>query len=1035
MNKRSHFCGGSLLAVAFVLGLSAPAAAQSSAPSEVEEVVVTGSFIAGTPEDAALPVDVTTAADLQKQGSPSIVQLVKALPAAAGSIGESNRFLGNTAGSATVNLRGFGSNRTLVLMNGRRMAPSPGTVALAGVYDINLIPQAAIGRIEVLKGGAAATYGSEAIGGVVNFITRKDLDGFEFNGNYNFIDGSKGDYDLSVAYGSRFDRGNVLFTAGYRRRSELRTTDRDWALQPNANNPLGGWSGASNPGAYQFFAVGTPTGAVNLGGGVFGQPPASAGNPGRNITLTTFNDAGCTELNGFRNAAGQCLFQYSRFDNLVNDEDHYQVYGEVNFDVTDDIQFHAEGFWSRHDVPDERVSPTQSTIVFPTPIAASGGSPGGGASPFPALAANEASRFYIPFANPGLQTLFAAGCSGVVGGSAAVTPAAVCAGIQNGVTTSQTGWRPQAYGGNPLYPDGADHERRAVDAFRISAGFKGKINEWLNFDAAVTYMDSRGTFETPDEVTNRVQLALRGLGGPNCNANTGTPGAGGCQWFNPFSNGIQRDAVYGATNPFFNQAAVPGNTNTIQLFDWMHQTVAAENTSQTLVGDLVFSGKAPVTLPGGDVQWAAGMQFRYDRLSVQATDDRFNIDANPCVDDIDDGLPRCRTATGVTNFVASVRESDIDRNVKALFGELKLPVFDTLDVTLGIRYEDFGGSIGSTTNPKADVRWQVMEGLALRGSVGTTFRAPPQAAVNPGFARINSAFTDPTSGATLYRPADTFGNADLKPETADYYSVGVIASYGPVNATVDYWNFAFKDELTTETAARIFTSMFPSASPANWQCSNAALRGRFTFATGTTFAGPDGSNCHPSNLLAVRSNNINGPDVDTSGVDYQLNVRLPGYGEFRFDAGFEGSYLIEYKRGDLKTLEGTVIEAALDRAGKAELISAFYSYPRMKANLFVNANMGGQHNLRATLRYVSKIKDRNHDINPALAGLQEATIKSYYQVDLVYQALLPWDTTLTLKVDNLFDKDPPFAWSQYNYDYTLANPLGRVFGIGLKKQF
>ncbi|HEY9217420.1 MAG TPA: TonB-dependent receptor plug domain-containing protein, partial [Phenylobacterium sp.] len=385
MLKGSYFCGGSALAVVLALGLTSAAAAQDN---EVEAVVVTGSFIAGTPEDAALPVDVTTAEDLQKQGSPTVVQLVKALPAAAGSIGESNRFLGNAAGSASVNLRGFGSARTLVLMNGRRLAPSPGAVALAGVYDINLIPQAAVGRIEVLKGGAAATYGSEAIGGVVNFITRTDLEGFEFNGNYNFIDGSDGDWDASLAYGFRGERYKGLVTAGYRRRSELRTTDRDWALQPNIINPLGGWSGASNPGAYQYFAVGGATGAVALPGGAFGQPPSTPANPGRSITLTTFNDAGCTELNGFRNAAGTCLFQYSRFDNLVNDEDHYQLYGEFNFDVTEDITWHTEAFWSSHEVAAERVSPSQSTIVFPTPIAASGASPGGGTSPFPALAAN-----------------------------------------------------------------------------------------------------------------------------------------------------------------------------------------------------------------------------------------------------------------------------------------------------------------------------------------------------------------------------------------------------------------------------------------------------------------------------------------------------------------------------------------------------------------------------------------------------------------------------------------------------------------------
>ena len=109
--------GASATAIAASVLMAGSAYAQDT---EVEEVVVTGSFIAGTPEDTALPVDVTTALELQKQGSPTVVQLVKALPAAAGSIGESNRFLGNAAGSATVNLRGFGSSRTLVLMNGRR---------------------------------------------------------------------------------------------------------------------------------------------------------------------------------------------------------------------------------------------------------------------------------------------------------------------------------------------------------------------------------------------------------------------------------------------------------------------------------------------------------------------------------------------------------------------------------------------------------------------------------------------------------------------------------------------------------------------------------------------------------------------------------------------------------------------------------------------------------------------------------------------------------------------------------------------------
>ena len=124
MLKRTYFCGGSILAATMMLGLAqtADAAEAATTPTTVEEVVVTGSFIAGTPEDAALPVDVIGAEDLKKQGSPSTVNLVKTITAAQSSMGESNRFLGTAAGAATVNLRGFGSSRTLVLFNGHRMA-------------------------------------------------------------------------------------------------------------------------------------------------------------------------------------------------------------------------------------------------------------------------------------------------------------------------------------------------------------------------------------------------------------------------------------------------------------------------------------------------------------------------------------------------------------------------------------------------------------------------------------------------------------------------------------------------------------------------------------------------------------------------------------------------------------------------------------------------------------------------------------------------------------------------------------------------
>ena len=902
--KRDLMVGGSVAVVAAAILYAAQAQAAEAADTrrsgdsrELSEVIVTGSYIAGTPQNSALPVAVLSAQELAKQGSPTVVNIIKSLPAAAGSVGEANRLMGATAGTATVNLRGFGAARTLVLLNGRRLAPSV-SAAVGGAVDVNLLPTAAIGRIEVLKDGAAATYGSDAVAGVVNFISRTDLDGFEVSGDYSHIRGSDGDYNLTAAWGKKFERGNALLTFGYRRRSELRTTDRSWAILPNAADPFGGWSGSSNPGGYT-----TGNGGAILGSGALAQPYAAPIN---------FQDDGCVELGG-EIIGGTCRFQYTRFDNLGNDEYHYQVYGELNFDITDDTRFHGEVMWSRHDVPEERVSPYQSTVQFPTPIIASGGSPGGGVSPYPATGLNQQSRFYIPFSNPGLTSLYNLHCGPT---AAAPYSATQCTDIRSfGVVTSQTQWRPGGYGGQPLFPDGADHNHRKADAFRVSGGITGKLpfGDW-KYDVAATYMQSEGVNAVPDEVVNRVQLGLRGLGGPNCNVAANTPGLGGCLWFNPFSNGVAADAVYGRANPYYSAAAVPSNTNTRELLDWMHQYLSATTVSRILVGDAVLNGELPIALPGGNVALAVGAQWRYDEYKTTPDDALSNIESTRCVDDVDDHVPQCTGGVGPFDLAPGFQAFAVDRDVKAVFAEIKAPVFDSLTVDAAIRYEDYGGAVGSTTNPKADVKWQALSWFAVRGSIGTTFRAPPQTSVQPGFTRTLQQFVDPTSGAALYRAVDTYANPKLTPETATNYSIGGIVELGELTATVDWWKFNFKKELTVETAAALYSTMFPNASPSAWQCGNAALASRFSFASGAgTAVNPiTGTNCHPSNFQGERTNLINGPSVNTSGVDFTLTYRLRDL--FGTDAdlttGLDGAYVAKYDRGPLVTVDGITIAPA-----------------------------------------------------------------------------------------------------------------------------
>jgi len=1002
MLKSRYFCGGSVVAVIMAFGLTQVATAAEAeaakAGAEVSEVVVTGSYIAGTPEDAAQPVDVIGAADLQKQGSPSTVNLVKNITAAQSSIGESNRFLGTAAGAATINLRGFGSARTLVLFNGQRMANSPAAVAIESV-DINFIPNVAIGRIEILRDGAAATYGSDAVGGVVNFITRRDLQGLELTGNYTGIDGSKGDYDVSGAYGWKFDRGDAMVTATYRRRSELRTTDRDWALQPFANNNFGGWSTASNPGV---FTTGT---AAQLASGTFSQ---------------SFVDNGCAELGGVLVSAAApasgCRFQFTQFDNLVNDEDHYQLYGQVNFDLTDDISFHGEVLWARHIVDAERVSPAQSTTQFPTPILASGGSPGGGSSPYPAVGLNQQSRFYIPNTNPGLIAFLANSANCPALGTICTNAAA------NGVIASQTLWRPEGYGGNPLFDDGADHQRRQATAFRVAGGLTGHIFDNIGFHLSGTYQRNHGEGGAgPDIAVNRLELALRGLGGPGCNPVTGTPGAGACSYFNPFANAYPNSKGLGGTNPFFASGAANNNK---ELLNWLHIQLTADTFTEVAVVENVFNGELPIHLQGGDIGWAVGAQWRYDRTQINVPD-FYDINATPCVDSppYGDGLPLCSGGTGAYTFYSAVQEIDVDRVVSSAFGEVRVPLLENLELSGAIRYEYYGGGVGSTTNPRVSVRWQAADFLAFRGSAGTTFRAPQQRDLTPGNVRNLAQFNLPGVGS-LYRPVDTANNPNLKPETADTYNAGAIINYGNFRATIDYFRFKFKKELTTETAASLVSTMFPSATPSTWQCNVPDFRSRFTFADD---GNPATNDCAPANLLGVKANLINGPNVDTSGIDFQATYLWDNAlfeGDLTF--GLDGTYTIEYKRGALITLDGFTIAPALDRAGKSELLSAFYSYPEWRTNGYIQWNRDG-HNIRWTLHFKSGTDN--------IVGATILKTKDEITNDLVYTGQLPWDTTVTAGIINIFDKDPPFTRSQYNYDYTNAYFLGRTFQFGLRKKF
>ncbi|MFN3511840.1 MAG: TonB-dependent receptor domain-containing protein [Phenylobacterium sp.] len=1045
MLKSRYFCGGSLLAVALSLGMAGQAAAQSE-PAMVEEVIVTGSFIAGTPEDAALPVDVIGSRELEQRGSPSMVQFIKTIPSSGAVIGENNRF-GSGSGAATINLRSLNSAvtgaRTLVLFNGRRVPVSPQGL---NSVDINLLPTAAIGRVEVLKDGAAATYGSDAIAGVVNFITRTDLDGLELAGQYQLIDGSNGDYEASVAWGKKWDSADALVTLGYRRRSEMSIFERDWALRRGVEgylqNPLGGWAGTGNPGQYNTAtsaaaaAAGSFTGALpDIGCAVNGGAPYIIGS---SIVSPT-----------------SCNFQYTTFDNLVEDEHHYQAYGKFNFDVTDNITAHVEVLYAMHETPLQSWAMTGPN-QFPAPQMASGGSPGGGVSPIPATGTSEQSRFYVPNTNPGLialvQQIGSASCtSGPLpygtnptncATALALAQSQAANALAHGVATSQTAWRPIGFAGNPYTEDRHSHYTYKVDTARVAGGFKGRFENGIGFDLSLTYQKQDYNYNLEDTSVNRLQLALRGYGSRDGDANqctaaetnNFTTGAGnaalGCYYFNPFTNAFADSLANVGPNPFHvASSAIPGFNEAAaaraDVVAWMDEKQRNEISSELFVADLVLNGELPWELGGGAVKWAAGAQYRYDRV-IQDPDVFYDANATPCVDSppYGDGQPFCpTTANGPFLFNANLRPYDVNRKISSTFAEFLLPITDNLELTLAGRYEYYE-SQGETFNPKASVRWQVLDWLALRGSVGTTYRAPAATITTTNFTR------GLTNASGTYRANDLYGNPNLEPETAFTYNVGAAVNFsGVFKATVDYWSFDFDDALTSEATADLLNVALPLNSP-NQCAANPAALARITLSTPCQ----PGINNRP-NILSYRTQYINGGNIKTSGIDFQANLNVGEVLGGDFSAGFDGTYLLKFDETPY-SIEGTPVASGVQERAGTYRASLFTGYNRLRANAYVNWSRD-IHNLRWQVRHVSSTTQSEATPIAIAAQVQGSTkIAEYWQHDLTYRVELPWETVVTATVMNVFDEDPPFAiGTQYNYDPGSGNPLGRVYSLGVKKRF
>ena len=226
--------------------------------ASLEEVVVTGSRIKGTEWDSASPVTIIGADAIFDSGISNVEDILQEMTASAGPAGNSTNayWTSNGYGTAQTNLRGLGINRTLVLLNGRRIV-NGGTGANSSV-DLNMIPTALIERIEVLKDGASAVYGADAVAGVVNIITRTNFSGAKLDVKYGTTTKSDGEnYEVNFTFGGDYDRGNIAVNLSFVESGLVLQTDRAACPLFEGDNGLECFGSSHTIGGRAHFNDGT----------------------------------------------------------------------------------------------------------------------------------------------------------------------------------------------------------------------------------------------------------------------------------------------------------------------------------------------------------------------------------------------------------------------------------------------------------------------------------------------------------------------------------------------------------------------------------------------------------------------------------------------------------------------------------------------------------------------------------------------------------------------------------------------------------
>lgn len=1008
------------------LGLLPSLPAVAASDTQMEEVVVTGSFIRRDSFDSASPLTVVDQTEIANNATPNLGEVMVNQTFNYGSDFQTNTYAARPqiGTSTAANLRGLGANATLNLIDGKR--------TIQQNFN-NAIPQIAIERIDILKDGASATYGTDAVAGAVNIITRKDFSGSKFSA---FYQQDKDDDFHGQQYefmaGSDTEDGHITVAASYKKRTTLEQTERPDYLRGGFER-----SGTGNPGRWLVPVrdaagniIDTQTRRDPGCGASLDASPAGT-DIGRKGNFLTGDPRNAVEFAvGLPVAAAgalpqfgaqECGFHFGETWNFINPDEQWSAWINFRHQFTDNLSNEIDIQASRL-TTDSRGSPQNPggrTEEFPV---VRGDHPG---NPFRAMDANGAPLFAqdadgdgIPDRDPntdanndGVPDVIVAGTDGTAPN---VVPFNEDVDVVALRAMGKIGLLPGANQPTGLNADGSNLGNATFDVinYRVvdTMTYRVPNSSWE--------VDMTGIFQRNHlvlDAKNTSQSALvDGLKGElQAVPQSEDPNT---SYWNPFAT-----QALNCVNLVCQHTGTPDFANSVEVLDAINILTNNVTDTEFWSANIVGNGDL-MEMPAGILRAAFGAEYR--KVTVE--------------DDLDDARNRCDWHEGGCAF-----DWEESQDVWGAYYEFSIPAHETLEVTLAGRYEDYGGDVGDSFDPKFSFLWQPIDILSIRASWSSAFIAPTLTqrfeAENCGLQTMEDWLTGDFSGS--FRSACGEGNPNLQPEEADTFNIGFSLDLlnGDLTLGVDYANYDFEDRISQETANNVLDASY----------------NRFLQAGNTPGDPTDIANWIANNepkivrdvtgeVQRVTIERLNAQEMEHTAWDFysRYNLSLNNWGDFVF--GLNATLADEYTY-DLGTVDidatGNPSQVAGDGVGNQnEQVSEIPPMPEWRINGTINW-LWGNHAARIRARWID-----GFDLQFNSSGLQnlhlarggELKVDDITYIDINYKytfdrLLGDRSTTIELGANNVTDEFPDPFFNLGGLETFVHDIRGRMWYVRLNQ--